>query len=172
MRKDGSLTNLLKWRVDKAIDFRNKQLKAGWKDLIFVPSGGKGSDEIISEAEAIKNYLIKKWIDEKNILIEDKAKNTYENIKFSNKLINNKNANIAFSTTKYHILRAGLLATEQWLYFEWMWSKTKRYFWINAFIREFIWTLYTERKKHRKIIFWIVLLIIFMITVTYFANNF
>ena len=171
MRKDGSLTNLLKWRVDKAIDFRNKQLKAGWKDLIFVPSGGKGSDEIISEAEAMKNYLIKKWIDEKNILIEDKAKNTYENIKFSNKLINNKNANIAFSTTKYHILRAGLLATEQWLYFEWMWSKTKRYFWINAFIREFIWTLYTERKKHRKIIFWIVLLIIFMITVTYFANN-
>ena len=171
MRKDGSLTNLLKWRVDKAIDFRNKQLKAGWKDLIFVPSGGKGSDEVISEAEAMKNYLIKKWIDEKNILIEDKAKNTYENIKFSNKLINNKNANIAFSTTKYHILRAGLLATEQWLYFEWMWSKTKIYFWINAFIREFIWTLYTERKKHRKIIFWIVLLIIFMITVTYFANN-
>ncbi|MBR7037597.1 YdcF family protein [bacterium] len=46
-------------------------------------------------------------------MIEDKAKNTYENIKFSNKLINNKNANIAFSTTKYHILRAGLLATEQ-----------------------------------------------------------
>lgn len=171
MRKDGSLTNLLKWRVDKAIDFRNKQLKAGWKDLIFVPSGGKGSDEVVSEAEAMKNYLIKKWIDEKNILIEDKAKNTYENIKFSNKLINNKNANIAFSTTKYHILRAGLLATEQWLYFEWMWSKTKRYFWINAFIREFIWTLYTERKKHKKIIFWIVLLIFFMITVTYFANN-
>ena len=171
VRKDGSLTNLLKGRIDKAIDFRNEQLKSQWKNLIFVPSGGKGKDEIISEAGAIKNYLLEKWIDEKDILMEDKATNTYENIKFSNKLINDKNANIAFSTTNYHVLRAGLLATEQWLYFEWIWSKTKRYFWINAFIREFMWTLYTERKKHRKIIFWIILLIIFMISVTYFANN-
>ena len=171
VRKDGSLTNLLKGRIDKAIDFRNEQLKSQWKNLIFVPSGGKGKDEIISEAGAIKNYLLEKWIDEKDILMEDKATNTYENIKFSNKLINDKNANIAFSTTNYHVLRAGLLATEQWLYFEWIWSKTKRYFWINAFIREFMWTLYTERKKHRKIILWIILLIIFMISVTYFANN-
>ena len=171
MRKDGSLTKLLKGRVDKAINFRNQQLKFMWRDLIFVPSGGKGNDEIMSEAEAMKNYLLKKWIDENNILMEDEATNTYENIKFSNKLINDRNANIAFSTTNYHVFRAGLLATEQWLYFEWIWAKSKRYFWINAFIREFVWTLYTEREKHKKIIFCIILLIIFMIAVTYFANN-
>ncbi len=171
MRKDWSLTKLLRGRVDKAIDFRDKQLKSIWKDLIFVPSGGKGNDEIISEAEAMKNYLLKKWIDEKNILMEDKATNTYENIKFSNKLIGDKNANIAFSTTNYHVFRAGLLAAEQWLYFEWIWAKAKRYFWINAFIREFVWTLYTEKEKHKKIIACIILLIIFMISVTYFANN-
>ena len=171
MRKDGSLTNLLRGRVDKAIKFRNEQIKSTWKDLIFVPSGGKGNDEVISEAEAIKNYLVKKWIDEKDILMEDKAKNTYENIKFSNELINNKNANIAFSTTNYHVFRAGLLATEQGLYFEWIWSKTKRYFWINAFIREFVGTLYAERRKHRKIIMWIILFLILMISVTYFSNN-
>ena len=171
MRKDGSLTKLLKGRVDKAINFRNQQLKATWKDLIFIPSGGKGKGEVVSEAGAMKNYLLKKWIDEKNILMEDKATNTYENIKFSNKLINDKNANVAFSTTNYHVFRAGLLASGQWLYFEWIWAKTKRYFWINAFIREFVWTLYSERKKHVKIIIWIILFLILMITVTYFSNN-
>ena len=41
--------------VDKAIDFRNKQLKNTNKDLTFVVSGGKGSDEVTSEAEAMKN---------------------------------------------------------------------------------------------------------------------
>lgn len=26
--------------------------------IVFVPSGGKGEDEIIAEAEAMKNYLV------------------------------------------------------------------------------------------------------------------
>ena len=37
------------------------------KDIIFVPSGGKGDDEVISEAQAIKNYLMEQGIDEGNI---------------------------------------------------------------------------------------------------------
>ena len=171
IRKDGSLTPLLKGRVDRAIEFRNEQLKIAKKDLIFVPSGGKGNDEIISEAEAMKNYLIEQGIKEKNILLENKSKNTYENISFSNKLINNIEANICFSTTNYHVLRAGLIATEQGLKMDGIGSKTKSYFWINAFIREFIGTLYSERKKH--ILFFIVItfVIIIMILVTYLGNN-
>ena len=80
IKKDGSLTPLLKGRVNKAIEFRNEQLKTTKKDLIFVPSGGKGNDEITSEAEAIKKYLLEQGIKEKNILVENKSKNTYENI--------------------------------------------------------------------------------------------
>ena len=171
IRKDGSLTPLLKGRVDRALSFRNKQLEETGKDLIFVPSGGKGSDEVISEAEAMKNYLLENGIEEKNILVENKSKNTYENIKFSNELINNKDANIAFSTTNYHVLRAGLLATDQKIKLEGMGSKTKAYFWINAFIREFIGTLYSEKKKHIVVFSLIIVLLIIMISITYFANN-
>ncbi len=171
IRKDGSLTPLLKGRVDRAIEFRNEQLKNNNKDLIFIPSGGKGEDEVISEAEAMKNYLIKNGINSKNILVEDKSKNTYENIKFSNKLIKNKKANIAFSTTNYHVFRAGLIASEQGLKLEGIGSKTKAYFWINAFIREFIGTLYSEKKKHIIVFIMIALALIIMITITYFANN-
>lgn len=171
IKKDGTLTPLLKGRVDRAIEFRNEQIKTTGKDLIFVPSGGKGNDEIISESEAMKRYLLEQGIKEKNILVENKSKNTYENIKFSNKLINNKKVNIGFSTTNYHVMRAGLIATEQGLKFEGVGSKTKTYFWINAFIREFIGTLYSEKKKHIIFFVLITIIIILMIGITYIGNN-
>lgn len=171
IRKDGTLTPLLKNRVDKALEFRNNQLESTGKDLIFIGSGGQGSDEIISEGEAIKNYLIEQGIDKKNILVDDKSTNTYENIMYSNKLIKKKDAKIAFATTNYHVFRAGLLATSQGLLLEGIGSKTKAYFWINAFIREFIGTLYAEKKKHLIFISLIVIILIIMIYFVYLANN-
>lgn len=171
IKEDWSLTPLLKWRVDKAIDFRNDQLTSTGKDLVFVPSWWKGSDENLSEWEAIRRYLIKNWIAEENILLENQSINTYENIKLSNKLINDNKANVAFSTTNYHVFRAWLLANEQWLYWEGIWAKTKTYFRVNAFIREFIGTLYTERKSHGIFILNITITLIIMIWMTYLANN-
>ena len=119
----------------------------------------------------MKKYLLENGIKEKNILVENKSKNTYENIKFANKIINNKKANIAFSTTNYHVLRAGLIATEQGLKLDGIGSKTKVYFWINAFIREFIGTLYSERKKHILFFLMIIIIILLMIGIMYIENN-
>ena len=171
IRNDGSLTPLLRGRVDKAIEFRNKQKELTGKDLVFVPSGGKEKDEVISESEAMKNYLLEQGINKKNILVENKSTNTYENIKFSNKLINDKNANICFSTTNYHVLRAGLIATSQGLSIQGIGSKTKAYFWINAFIREFIGTINSEKKKHIIVFILIAIVIMIMIGITYIVNN-
>ncbi len=171
IKKDGSLTPLLKGRVDKALEFRNEQLKETKKDLTFIPSGGQGKDEIISESLAMKKYLLASGIKENHIIIEDKSRNTEENIKFSNRLIKDKNAKIAFSTTNYHVLRAGLIASMQGLKLEGIGSKTKAYFWINAFIREFIGTLYSERKKHIIVFTLITVIITIMIAITYLANN-
>ena len=171
IKKDGSLTPLLKGRVDRAREFRNEQLKTTGKDLIFVPSGGKGNDEIISEAEAIEKYLIEQGINKEKILVENKSQNTYENIKNSYELINNRNANIGFSTTNYHVMRAGLIANEQGIKLEGVGSKTKSYFWINAFIREFVGTLYSEKKKHIMSFLIITIIIGIMIGLTYVGNN-
>lgn len=172
IKKDGSLTNLLKSRVDRAIEFRTMQKDSTGKDLIFVPSGGKGQDEVISEAQAMKNYLLSQGIDEKDILIEDKSKNTYENIKFSNEIIKtkNKDAKIAFSTTNYHVFRAGIIGTKQNINAEGIGAKTKTYFWTNAFIREFIATLYSEKKKHIGIMLGITLGTIIMVGLVYVSN--
>jgi len=171
IRKDGSLTPLLQGRVDRALNFRRIQLAKSKKDLKFIPSGGKGNDEVISESEAIKKYLLEKGIKENNIIVENKSKNTFENLKFSTNLIKDKNARICFSTTNYHVLRAGLIATSLNLKIEGIGSKTKSYFWINAFIREFVGTLYSERKKHIMMFSFTLILTIISICIIYIANN-
>ena len=173
IKKDGSLTNLLKGRVDRAIEFSKMQKEKTGKDIVFIPSGGKGNDEIISEAQAMKNYMREQGIKEENILMEDKSKNTFENIKFSNKIINEKkeNAKVAFSTTKYHVFRAGCIATSQNIFMEGIGAKTKSYFWVNAFIREFIATLYSEKKKHIAVIICIMIFVVLMLLLEYLNNN-
>ena len=172
IRRDGTLTKLLQGRVDRAIDFGKMQKDNNGKEIVYVASGGKGNDEIISEAQAMKNYMVEQGIDQKKIIIEDKSKNTYENIKNSIKIINKKkkNAQIAFSTTNYHVFRAGSIATEQNTQLQGIGAKTKTYFWINAFIREFIATLVIEKKKHFAVLFTIIMIAIIMIVMTYMNN--
>lgn len=167
IRKNGSLTKLLKGRVDRAIKFREKQMKESGKDLIFIPSGGQGKNEPISEALAMKNYLVDKGIKNKNIIIEDQSTTTLENLKNSYKIINNKKAKVAFSTTGYHVFRAGILATELKYNMEGMGSRTKTYFGINAFIREFVATLNTERRKHIKMILLLLFIILLIVSIQY-----
>ena len=150
VRKDGRLTPLLKSRVDRAISFYKNQLEKTKKKLVFIPSGGKGSDEVISEAEAMRNYLVEQGISKKDILIEDKSCSTYENMLFSNKIINSKKSDskIAFSTTNYHVFRSGVIAYNEGIECEGIGSKTKWYFYTNALIREFIANIVQDWKKH------------------------
>ena len=164
IKKDGTLTNLLKGRVDRAIEFSKMQEEKTNKTVLFVPSGGKGDDETISEAQAMKNYLIKQGIEEEKILIENKSKNTFENIKFSNMIVEKKikNAKLAFSTTNYHVLRAVIIAKEQNLDIEGIGAKTKTYYWVNAFIREFVATLVSERKNNFKILVILIIIVIIL----------
>ena len=164
IKKDGTLTNLLKGRVDRAIEFSKMQKENTDKDIYFVPSGGKGSDEIMSEADSMKNYLLTQGIKKESIIVENKSTNTDENIEFSLKLIKQKikKPNIAFSTTNYHVYRAGIIASRKYNNVEGIGSKTKTYYWVNAFIREFIATLVSEKKSHIKTL--IVLALIILIT--------
>ena len=173
INKDGTLTKLLQGRADRAIEFAQMQKDAAGKDIVFVPSGGKGSDEVISEAEAIRNYLVSQGIPEDKILVENKSANTFENIKFSNALINEAyggtDPKLAFSTTNYHVFRSGMYASKQGIKAEGIGSKTKRYFWVNAFIREFAATLISERKTHIRICLGLLMIVLIMVAVLYLS---
>ena len=170
IKKDGSLTPLLKSRVDKAIDFANMQKEKTGKDIIFLPSGGQGNDEIIAEAEAMKNYLIEQGVNLKNIVLENKSTSTIENLKYSNDIIikDKNDAKISFSTTNYHVFRSGVIATECGIDCEGMGSKTKWYFYTNALIREFIANLVQERKKHIALLVIMNIFAILLVYIGYF----
>ena len=82
-----------------------------------------------------------------------------------------KNPNIAFSTTNYHVFRAGTIASKQNIKIEGIGAKTRTYYWINAFIREFVATIVFEKDKHIKTI--IILMISFLIvTIIYYISLF
>ena len=150
IRDDGRLTPILKARVDKAIQFAKKQKEKAEKNIIFVTSGGKGQDEVISEAEAMKNYLIENGISQSNIIVEDQSTNTLQNMRFSKKKIDEKNEDgkIIFSTTNYHVFRSGVIANNEGIDCEGIGSSTKWYFYTNAIIREFVAILFSQKKQH------------------------
>lgn len=149
MRKDGTPTPLLKGRCDRAIAFRNEQLKQTGKDLVFVPSGGKGSNEVISESACMRNYLISCGIEESRILMEDRSSSTMENMRFSKELIHaDQTSLVAFSTTQYHVFRSGILARRSGMKAaEGCGARTKWYFWPNAWVREFVGLMTSHKLK-------------------------
>jgi len=68
-RKDGTLTPLLKGRVDKALDFWHMQKEKTGKAAFIIPSGGQGRNEPMPEAAfwPIKQgFLLKAWEQRQN----------------------------------------------------------------------------------------------------------
>ena len=146
---DGKPYPLLKGRIDKAIEFYRQQIAETGKAPVFIPSGGKGSDEVISECGCMKNYLLEQGIPEEHILEEDKAENTYQNMLFSKQKIEEQKQDyvVLFSTTNYHVFRSGLMGRRVKLRAIGIGAKTKWYFWPNASVREFFGLLQGHKIK-------------------------
>ena len=140
IRPDGTLFPLIRGRVDRAVMFVRTQLEACGKRAVLIPSGGKGNDEPMAEAQAMANYMREQGIEDDQILLEDQSQTTKENLLFSRMLIEKRQPTdkVAFSTSSYHVCRGGILAEEMGWNIDGMGSRTKWYFWPNAFLREFI----------------------------------
>ncbi len=148
--KRGGLLPLLKGRVNKAVRFAWEQEIATGKPAKYIPSGGKGENEVMSEGSAMELYLLTKGVETYEVFPEKESRNTLENMKFSKKIIDSlmPNATVAFATTNYHILRSGILAREAGFDAEGIAGDTKWYFWPNGFIREFFGILALKKKAH------------------------
>lgn len=138
--KDGHLLPLLKARANRAIHFAWEQEIAMGKQVRFVPSGGQGKDEIMSEGSAMEFYLLSHGAEDSEVFPEKQSRNTLENMLFSKEIVNkiNPESNIAFCTTNFHIFRSGILAQKAGIDAQGIVSSTKWYFWPNALIREYI----------------------------------
>lgn len=148
--KRGGLLPLLRGRVNRAVRFAWEQEIATGKALRYVPSGGQGPNEIMSEGSAMGFYLMTHGAEEYEVIPEKQSRNTWENFCFSKQLIEEMTPHpkVAFATTNYHILRSGILANKAGLDAQGIAGDTKWYFWPNGFVREFFGILAMERKVH------------------------
>lgn len=130
------LTRLLSDRVDKAIEIYQK---CAVKPVI-IPSGGNGPDEKLSEAQAMKNYLLAHGVPEEHIVTEDRSATTRENLLNSKQIIDMMGGRkkTALVSSNYHIYRCLRLARSVGLKCTGIGSRTAFYYWPSALIREFI----------------------------------
>lgn len=100
-------SRMLTDRCNAALEYLNAH-----PDAKCVASGGKGSGEDISEAQAIFNYLVSHGISEDRIFIEDRSTSTAENLAFSAEVIrkNGLGTEVAIASDNFHQLRASIFA--------------------------------------------------------------
>lgn len=126
------VTPLLAARINRGIEVYRRN--PGSK---IIMSGGQGPDEEIPEAVAMAKYAEEEGIPKQDIIVEDKSKTTRENLIFSHRLIKS-DSRFAIVTNSYHVYRALVLAKRLGLQCIGYGAKTKWYFTLNAFVREFI----------------------------------
>ena len=160
-RKDGSLPPLLRGRVDKALEFWNEQKAETGKEAVFIPSGGQGKNESMTEADAMKHYLLEQGIPEERIIPERAARNTFQNMEYSKQIIDRENARARtiFATTNYHVFRSGVWSNFAGLHAEGIGGKTKWWYWPNAFMRECVGLL--QKRWKQELAFLVILLLFF-----------
>jgi len=81
---------------------------------VCIVSGGQGDGEDIPEALAMYRYLTEeKGISEERLLMEERSKNTVENLRFSAELMKEKElgTNVAVVTNGFHQFRAAVYAS-------------------------------------------------------------
>lgn len=108
VREDGP-SLMLKERINAAYEFlcENPESKC-------ILSGGKGSDEPISEADCMYDYLVRMGIEPKRLIKESRSTSTRENLTYSKEIIDELglSKSITLITNNFHQLRATLLADE------------------------------------------------------------
>ncbi len=103
--KTSGPSRALQYRLDEAIRYLNEN-----PDAKVIVSGGQGSDEPVSEAQGMYDYLVKKGISADRISREDKSRNTFENLTYSARFLDQEKDSVAVVTNNFHVFRAVKIA--------------------------------------------------------------
>lgn len=129
-------SEVLRRRLDKAIEYLKKN-----PETIAVVSGGQGSNEVISEASGMRQYLLDAGIEEERILVEDKSTNTCENLAFSAELLDKENSRVVIVTNNFHVFRALKIAGKQGYNAQGLAAGSVMWMLPNNLLREFLGVL-------------------------------
>ena len=107
MRKDGP-SILLKDRLDTAPTYWEEH-----PDIKIVVTGGKGDDEHVSEAQGMYDYLAAHGVDGESIYMEDKSRNTWQNVNYTFALMEREGWNLTddvlLVSSGFHLARIEML---------------------------------------------------------------
>ncbi|MBQ7499667.1 MAG: YdcF family protein, partial [Clostridia bacterium] len=132
------LSYSIKSRLDRALEYLD-----GNKSCKIIVSGGKGGGESVTEAYAMKKYLVENGISPERITLEEESTTTKENLKFSKKIIDEiyrQGDKIAILSSGYHLYRTSLLANEifgdEYGAIRYISARTRRFIVVNYYLRE------------------------------------
>lgn len=98
-------------RLNKAAEYHKENPEA-----MIIVSGGQGPQEDISEALAMKRYLVDKGIAEDKIIMEDKSTSTITNFRYSREIMEARGmdlSSVVFVTNAYHVYRGASYAKDE-----------------------------------------------------------
>lgn len=140
------ITDSLKRRLDKALEFAEK-----FPGTRVIVSGGQGPGEEISEAEAMKRYLVKNGVKKERICCEDQSVSTRENLRYSRKYLDADHDRVGIVTNDFHIYRACLIARQEgYKKLSLIPASSNPVFQLNYLVREFFGVIDTWLQKGKE----------------------
>lgn len=100
---------ILSTRLNKSLEYIEQ-----YPDTPIIVSGGQGPGETITEAEAMKKFLVNNGVGENIIIKEEESTSTKENLIFSKSILDSiegkKKHKVLIVTNNFHMFRAKYLA--------------------------------------------------------------
>jgi uncharacterized SAM-binding protein YcdF (DUF218 family) len=134
----GRVPPLLASRLDRGHAVY-RALAARGSDPVLLVSGGKGSDEQLSEADAMASYLAARGFPADRIYREDQSASTEENLANSQAIMDRlrPGATCVIVTSNYHAFRTAMIARRIGIHGQVTGARTAGYYWPSATLREF-----------------------------------
>ncbi len=134
--KDGKhLSLILESRLKKTLELARRD-----PSLHIIVSGGRGSDEQLSEAAAMQQYLLAHGVSSAKIQLENRSTTTQENLQFTRQLLLQQGPlpqSLVLLTSDFHLYRAKQIALRQGLVVTGIRAQTPPWVLINYAIREY-----------------------------------
>ena len=100
---------ILRRRLDVAVSLSQREPQAK-----LILCGGLGTNERISEAEAMRRYLIKQGVEEQRLIMEDLSCDTAQNLRYASELMQTLDGQTTHEaylvTCEFHMMRSKMLA--------------------------------------------------------------
>lgn len=142
LKDGGQIPPLLANRLDRGRSVYETLASPGTAeapDPLLIVSGGKGSDERVSEAAAMAAYLTERGFPADRLVLEDRSRSTDENLTFSKAIIDERRpgARCVIVTSSFHAFRAAIIARRLGINGQVTGAPTAAYYWPAAMLREF-----------------------------------